>query len=85
MMEDKDTAYVAKKISEFAKRVIVTQVNMPRCLSAVALAKLFPDCQIEADSILAVRKAMSEICDDEIVCICGSLYLAGELRKVFKT
>lgn len=84
MMQDKDVKEAAAEISLFAKRVITTEVTLPRCISAEALAEYFPGAQIEKDSALAVEKALSSCEKDEIVCVCGSLYLAGEIRPHFK-
>jgi len=83
MMQDKDVAYTSSKILAFAKNVIVTEVKMPRCMPADELASLFPGCTIEKSSILAVKKAISMVAADELICICGSLYLAGEIRSEF--
>ncbi len=83
MMQDKDVEETSALIREFAKNVIVTQVKMPRCMPAEELASLFPDCAVEKDSILAVKKVISKTPDDELICVCGSLYLAGEIRSEF--
>jgi len=85
MMQDKDVPEVATKIRDFATKVIVTEVNMPRCMPCRALAKHFPNCETEKNSISAVKKALSYASDDDIVCVCGSLYLAGEIRPYFKS
>ena len=52
-------------------------------LKAEELSILFPGSDIEKDSISAVKKALSETPENEIVCVCGSLYLAGEIRGEF--
>ncbi len=83
MMQDKDVQEASALIRDFAKNVIVTEVKMPRCMPAEELATLIPDCEVEKDSILAVKKAISRTPCDEIVCVCGSLYLAGEIRGEF--
>ncbi len=83
MMQDKDVTEASELIKDFAKRVIVTEVKMPRCMSAEDLAHLFGGCETEKDSIQAVKKALKNTPCDELVCICGSLYLAGEIRGVF--
>lgn len=83
MMQDKDFEETSSLIRDFAKNVIVTEVKMPRCMKAEELALLFPDCEVEKDSILAVKKAISKTPDDELICVCGSLYLAGEIRGEF--
>jgi len=83
MMQDKDTEAVCKKIEEFAKSVTVTEVKMPRCEKAEILAKNFKSAVIEKDSIKAIEKALSGANENELVCVCGSLYLAGEIRSHF--
>lgn len=83
MMQDKDIGEVSAEISAFAERVIVTEVNVPRCIGTEALADYFPGAQIEKDSIRAVEKALADCQNDELVCVCGSLYLAGEIRPHF--
>lgn len=83
MMEDKGISAVSEKISAFAKHTIVTQVNMPRCMSAEKLLAYFPGGEMEKDSIVAVKKAISLCGEEDIVCVCGSLYLAGEIRPHF--
>lgn len=84
MMEDKDYSKSAKMLDEFTKSVIVTQINIPRCISAEKLAKEFTSPKIEPDCKKAVETALSLANDGEVVCVCGSLYLAGEVRQYFK-
>lgn len=83
MMEDKDISASASKIVAFSKHTIVTEINMPRCMSAEKLSSYFPGSEIEKDCILATKKALSLCSEDDIVCVCGSLYLAGEIRRHF--
>lgn len=83
MMQDKDVRESAALIRDFAEDVIVTQVKMPRCMPAEDLAALFPRSTIEKDSISAVKLALSKTPADALVCVCGSLYLAGEVRGEF--
>ncbi len=83
MMQDKDVGETSAKIRDFAKNVIVTEVKMPRCMPAEELASLFPDCEVEKDSVLAVKKALSKTHPGELICVCGSLYLVGEVRGKF--
>lgn len=89
IMEDKDYSLIAKLISDFAKkndsRIITTQVNMPRCLSAYKLALEFKKhnivCTSEPDSASALNISIKTQRDNEIICVCGSLYLAGEIKS----
>lgn len=84
MMADKDVENSAAQIRATAKKVIVTQIDMPRCMSAEELSRLFPSSDVENDCIAAVRTALELCGKGEIVCVCGSLYLAGEIRPHFK-
>lgn len=83
MMQDKDVCESSALIRDFAESVIVTEVKMPRCMKAEDLAALFPDSTIEKDSISAVKLAISKTPEDALICVCGSLYLAGEIRSEF--
>ena len=83
MMQDKDTDDVCNQIKAFAKSVTITEVKMPRCAKATDLAKMFDGCSIQTDSIRAVEEVLSKTSADELVCVCGSLYLAGEIRSHF--
>ncbi len=83
MMQDKDTEEVCRQIESFAKSVTVTEVKVPRCEKAEKLADFFDDALIEKDSVTAVENVLSMANEDELVCICGSLYLAGEIRSRF--
>ena len=83
MMQDKDTEDVCKQIKAFAKTVTVTEVNMPRCKKAEELAMLFSNCSIQKNCIKAVEEALLKAEKNELICVCGSLYLAGEIRSYF--
>lgn len=83
MMEDKDLKKSADLLDGFAKRIIATEVDIPRCQSASKLSQLFTSCEVISKPVAAIEKALTEAEDDEIVCVCGSLYLAGAVRKHF--
>ena len=59
-----------------------------RCLKAAeigqALSKTNVPYEIEPNVKNAVERAMRLAGADGVVCICGSLYLAGEARILFK-
>lgn len=83
MMEDKDYSGYVKELSAIAKSVITTEIQMPRCLKATKLQEEFSKYNVpvkaEGDPKCAVLEALS-MADDGIVCVCGSLYFAGEMR-----
>lgn len=84
MMEDKDFSESAELLNAFSGKVTVTQIDMPRCIKAANLAILFPGCITQENCIAAVENALKSCTENEIVCVCGSLYLAGEIRSHFK-
>lgn len=84
VMQDKNYKLVAKMLRSFGGKITVTQIDMPRCLSANDLAKEFDNPTIIENPETAVLNALSAVSGNELVCVCGSLYLAGEIRKILK-
>ena len=81
MMEDKAWEECVKEIRTVAKRFIATELNMPRCLEAEKIADAAGNAEVIKDIPSALSAAMKN--ENSIVCVCGSLYLAGEARKYF--
>ena len=83
MMKDKEVEEVVRILSQTANKVTVTEVDMPRCYPAEDLKKLFISNGCETNiikpSITAVQEAIED--NSHLVCVCGSLYLVGEIRK----
>ncbi len=85
MMEDKSCRECVEYISDIADYVITTQIDMPRCINADELIKFSRvDGRCIKNPVEAVNTALEMADKDSIVCVCGSLYLAGIIRKVFK-
>ena len=85
MMEDKSCSECISEITPIADYFIAAELNMPRCLKAEKLFELSDTTgEVIPDCIEAVQKALNLADDNTIVCVCGSLYLAGEIRKHFK-
>lgn len=86
MMEDKAYEECIREIAPIAKTVVATEVNMPRCLKAEKLSYIASSMNVpvivNTNPQDALRTAL-EISDDAAVCVCGSLFLAGEIRKNF--
>lgn len=91
VMEDKDYGSIVDLIADFAAEnssvVTATEVNMPRCLNCDELKHEFEKRGIKASAIrpanLALNAVQSEIKNstDILICVCGSLYLAGEIKR----
>lgn len=83
MMQDKNFEESAGLIENFGGKITVTQIDNPRCLKAEAFAKCFKSAKVQPDSKKAVSDALKNAENGEIVCVLGSLYFAGEIRKEF--
>lgn len=85
MMEDKSFDECIAEISACASRVYCTQLDMPRCAKASEIAAAIKDREVKIieNPIEAVKTALAEADDNTLVCVCGSLYLAGEIRREF--
>ena len=88
MMSDKDIPSYIRELAVLAPKVFATQIDMPRCASAEELAAEFKHLGIEAavieNPIDAAYAALSEAkLTDGIAVVCGSLYLAAEVRRHF--
>lgn len=82
MMRDKAVDYCIDKLLQSFDEIIVTEIDMPRCISAEELAKKAGN---RARIITPCRKAFAaaEKCPTTAV-ICGSLYLAGQALDYFE-
>ena len=87
MMEDKNYELCATEIAKASRKVIITEVGIARSLSADRLGAVVKKtgvmCEIIPDIKTAVESAIRQAGENEVVCVCGSLYLAGEVRKMF--
>lgn len=82
-MRDKNIDEVAKILSPLAKKIItVTVENNPRSETAENLKKTF--CQYNTNVIAAESYSQAlALINDYPTVICGSLYLAADMRKYF--
>lgn len=87
MMKDKSCDLCVHTIAPVAKKVIATEIDMDRCMSAEELGRLCKnagaDCEIVKDTEKAIDTALNDG-KGALICICGSLYLAGEAEKILK-
>lgn len=87
VMDDKDHAEITRLISQFCEKynseVTATRLDMPRCLGSDKLAAEFERRGIAAKTAESPAAALSALKNfDGIICVCGSLYLAGEIKKL---
>ena len=84
MMEDKDVRTAVQNLSGLFDRVFTAAPESPRAMPAEKLAELWASLGTPAvptgSAVSAFRTAMEGLGTEEALVICGSLYLAGELR-----
>lgn len=98
MFQDKDVQEVLKILVPCADEIIVSELPMPRKKPAEQLAreiesilasrndadsKVSPALQVEIDTEKALALSLSKAGPKDLILWCGSLYLAGEIRKRF--
>ena len=86
MMQDKDYERCVETIASDAVRFTATTLDMPRALSAENLKTCASSvcdkvCAV-SDVCKALESAVHALQKDEMLVICGSVYLAGEILKI---
>lgn len=88
MMQDKDYGECISDIISIADNVIATELDMPRALRADEIKTICDekgiDCTVTNDVKSAIETAL-KTAKGNLICICGSLYLAGEAKRVLKS
>ena len=80
-MKDKDVKRMLFILEKIAKKIILTKVENERAMEPDKMARFCRDCIITKNVEEAIEIAESM---DEKIAIVGSLYLAGEARKILK-
>ncbi len=87
LMADKDYETYLRLIAPLGSLFIATQAGVSRALPAGELKKCAsrycPECLCIDNPVSAVQKALAAAGNDDIVIICGSFYLAGDVRELF--
>lgn len=88
MMKDKDYSYCVKNLAPLCARIYTTTPSNPRALSAKELAAAVkPYCsKVKAvdNCAKAYEKALKKAEKDDVVLVCGSLYLASDIKNLKK-
>lgn len=84
MMEDKDYVFAASEISKLAGTFTATLPSNPRAVSPKVLAgiaaKNCDGVSVCEDPCEAYREIYRKAQKDDVILVCGSLYLAGDVR-----
>lgn len=87
VLDDKDYAGMLKKLLSLADSVIITRPAIGRAVSPAGLLPLVGQyrkrVRIVEKSDEALRLALNQAGKDDLVCVTGSLYLVGEVKRAF--
>ena len=84
MMSDKEYSECVKHFSKITDTIIITKIDMPRCCESENLSEEFKKYGITPTICENIKDAVeTAVSFGNITCVCGSLYLAGEVRRNF--
>lgn len=84
MMSDKEYSECIKHFSEITDSIIITKIDMPRCCAPDILAEEFKKYNITPIICEDIKNAIETAKGlGNLICVCGSLYLAGYVRQMF--
>jgi dihydrofolate synthase/folylpolyglutamate synthase len=86
VLEDKDYKAMVRILASLADHIILTRIQEERALAPELmepLARIYNDSvEIACDSRKALLRARDIAGSDDLVCVTGSLYLVGEIKKL---
>lgn len=88
VMADKDVTHVVEKIATIASDVVcVEPERMPRAMKAEELARLYRKntdvpVTVQPDTEPALENLRKKAEKTDVILVCGSLYLVGEVRRI---
>ncbi|MFP4446142.1 MAG: bifunctional folylpolyglutamate synthase/dihydrofolate synthase [Desulfosudaceae bacterium] len=87
ILDDKAYAVILQTLAPFCRRIIVTRAETGRAVppdTLAAAARQLTDTVAVTRSVeAAIDLALADLPPKEVLCIAGSLYVAGEARAVF--
>ena len=88
VMADKDVTHVVEKIASVAHDIVcVEPERMPRAMKAEELAQMYRKCTaanvtVQPDTEPALENLRKNTLETDVILVCGSLYLVGEVRRI---
>jgi dihydrofolate synthase / folylpolyglutamate synthase len=89
VLKDKDYKTMLRKLLPLGERLILTSPDVERAMPPEALLPVAHQyvriIEIEKNSRDALKRALSIADRSDLICVTGSLYLVGEIKRVFST
>ncbi|QQY80349.1 dihydrofolate synthase/folylpolyglutamate synthase [Keratinibaculum paraultunense] len=87
ILKDKDVEHMVEILAPLADEIIITEVNMPRKMDAYDLQEIVNKYNrntfVEKNIKKAIDKAFEKANKDDLIIFAGSLYLIGDVRRIF--
>jgi dihydrofolate synthase/folylpolyglutamate synthase len=87
VLKDKDYETMLKKLLPLGDRLILTSPDVERAMPPEALlpvaCKYLRRAEIADNSHDALKRALSIADQNDLICVTGSLYLVGEIKRAF--
>ena len=85
VLADKDYSQMVRELFHDDDYVICAPAPTPRSADPKAMAAMLP-CKADWSGTIAegLDKALAAVQPDQVLCIVGSLYIQGEVRKYFR-
>lgn len=82
-MTDKAIAEMSERLFPLASRLVITRVNSPRAADPAGIAALgHAKARIVESAQAALAEAIRITPESGIICVCGSLFLVGEIKAL---
>lgn len=86
-LADKDYRRMLRKIAPLAHRTFLPPLSTKRAVTPQALAAFMKDrgypAVLSESVAVSIRQAMQCAGENDLICACGSFYLAGEVKQIF--
>ncbi|MBN2569104.1 MAG: bifunctional folylpolyglutamate synthase/dihydrofolate synthase [Deltaproteobacteria bacterium] len=87
-LSDKDSKGMLRRLSSIANHIILTRTRDSRGSEIDKLVTMARNLGIHHDAVPQAKKAVEKALflaeDNDLICITGSIYLVGEIKKTFK-
>ncbi len=85
--EEKNIKNLVSELIPLAKKIFITQANIRRAATPDLILKQIEDYNLEKAVVLPVKSAVNiaqeQADNDDLICICGSLFIVGEARELW--
>jgi dihydrofolate synthase/folylpolyglutamate synthase len=86
VLADKDYPAMFRTLLPLARGFVTITPDSPRAMSATALADYLQSLSVQAIPCGSTQEGLTRVLElakpEDVVCVCGSLYMIGEVRHL---